>query len=561
MRNVKLLTTFLVGIVCSSSILYLPQQTVNDNVQLVAGFEHSLILHQNTVWTWGKYQDFNNESTYLSTPTITTNLDGVIAISEGCAANHTLAIKSDSTVWAWGNNEFGQVTGPESKNEAFPIKINKLKNIVQVAAGKSHSIALMSDGTVWTWGGNKYGQLGLGNEIDQNIVRKVPNLKGIIAIAAGANHTLALKDDGTVWTWGRNNVGQLGIGTTEMAIRPEKVLMFESVTAIAAGGYHNLVLTADGKVFAWGWNDYGQIGNGTDLNWKIPVEIEVEKVKMIRAGMLHSTILKNDGTVWAWGDNTFGQAADYKKDRIWQPRKINTLKNIQTISAGDLHNVALDKSGQVWTWGINKNERTNNSNLGENIPFVAFNINDLEARVYVTRYEDEYLKGEIKSPSIQIYGLEESREKGPFEIPISDNYLIDTMYHTIKIGEVLLEACPTEQALKKLTIHLTCNQDSLVQLTWNLNANDDDYYENFFLEKSYDGMKWTEVNEYLTIDKQAFETKFSILDKTISKKKNTFYRLKQLNCDEYYVYSNIIRTECFSSEMDGHFKSKFTVSI
>jgi len=561
MRQVKLFTIFFIGIFCIPSSLYAQQHyTEADDIQLVAAFEHSLILHTNTVWSWGKYQDFNNEFKNITVPTITTNLDGIISVSEGCTANHTLVIKNDSSVWAWGNNKYGQVAVQNSKNEAFPVKVRQLKNIIQVAAGKGHSVALMADGTVWTWGWNEFGQLGLGDDADQNVARKVPNLKDVKAIAAGATHTLALKKDGTVWAWGRNNVGQLGNGKTEMVIRPESVLILEKVTSIAAGAYHNLALTADGKVFAWGWNDYGQVGSEVNSDRMIPVAVAIDNVKLVRAGTLHSIILKKDGTVWAWGDNTFGQTAEYKKDRIQTPRKINTLKNIQTISVGDMHNLALDKDGEIWAWGMNDNGRLGNSKSNGTIPSAAFNVNNLTAKVYFANMDNTVSRSVSIPASMKIYGLEEIQQEGHFEIPIDDDYLIDTMYHTIKIGDVLLEACPTEQALKKLTIHLACNQDSLVKLTWNLSAADD-FYENFFLERSFNGMDWTEVETELVINIQAFETKFSIMDKMVFENKNTFYRLKQLNCDEDYVYSNIIKTGCFSNETDGHFKSKFTVSI
>lgn len=559
MSTIKIFTRFSIVVSCILMGLYAQAQSKTTQNQLVASFEQSLLLHNHTVWTWGKYQDFSNNWTDIVEPKITTNLDNIIAISEGCTASHTLAIKNDSTVWAWGSNEYAQVAPQNSKNEAFPVKISTLKEVIQVAVGKGHSVALKADGTVWVWGWNEYGQLGLGNTIDQSKVRKVPNLEGVVAIATGANHTLALKNDGTVWSWGRNNVGQLGTGTADFEIRPKRVLGIENVTAISAGGYHNLALTTQGKVFAWGWNSYGQIGNELASDAFLPTEVAVENIEKISAGTLHNVVLATDGTVWTWGDNTFGQVAFSKKAKISTPRKMHFLKEIQSISAGDMHNLALDKNGQVWAWGTNENGRLGTAEVNDYAPKAAFKIQDLVASTYFADFEEQETKGQILSPSIQLFGLE-NKNINPFEIPLTDDYLMDTMYHTIKIGDVLLESCPTEQVLKKLTIHLTCNQDSLVKLTWNLN-NNDDFYENFFVERSFDGINWNEVNEPLGIENKGFETSFSISDKTNAEYNNTFYRLKQLNCDEMYVYSNIIRTGCSSDKTDGLFKSKFTVSI
>jgi alpha-tubulin suppressor-like RCC1 family protein len=554
MNTLKSSTIFFI-ICCFSISLY--AQT--NQTQLTAAFENSLILHDNTVWTWGKYQDFNNEWQNMVEPEITSNLEDIVAVSEGCSANHILAIKNDSTVWAWGNNEYGQVAPQNSNNEAFPLKISRLKKVVQVGVGKGHSVALKSDGTVWVWGWNKYGQLGLGNIIDQSEVRKVPNLSDVIAISAGANHTLALKNDGTVWAWGRNNVGQLGKETEAIEIRPNRVLTLDNIIAISAGSYHNLALTETGKVFAWGWNSYGQTGSELTENSILPRVVAIETVKTISAGTLHNIVLKTDGTVWSWGDNTFGQVAFSKKSKITIPRKMYLLKDIESISAGDMHSLVLDKNGQIWSWGTNENGRLGTENIDQLAPNAAFNIYDLKAETFFTDL-DKSSKELTLSASIKIFGLEKKSTANPFEIPVTDDYLIDTMYHTIKIGNVLLEGCPTEQILKKLTIHLTCNQDSGVELTWNLN-NNDDFYENFFLERSFDGINWVEVNKPLNIEHQEFRTNFSILDRTNVPNKNTFYRLKQLNCEEMYVYSNIIRTGCSSNETDGLFKSKFTVSI
>jgi alpha-tubulin suppressor-like RCC1 family protein len=557
MNTSKLFTIFLVSIFCIATKNLYAQNT---KTQLTAAFEHSLVLHNNTVWTWGKYQDFNNEWQNMVKPKITSNLEDIVAISEGCMASHTLAIKKDSTVWAWGNNQYGQVAPQNSNNEAFPIKVTNLKKVIQVAVGKGHSVALKADGTVWIWGWNEYGQLGLGNVIDNSTISKVPNLSDVVAIAAGANHTLALKSDGTVWAWGRNNVGQLGTGTEAMDIRPSRVLTLENVTAISVGGYHNLALTKDGKVFAWGWNSYGQVRNELNENSVLPTVVAIENVKAISAGTLHNIALKTDGTVWSWGDNTFGQVGFSNKSKISAPQKIYLLKDIECISAGDMHSLALDKNGQVWAWGTNENGRLGTKKVDELAPSASFNIHELAVVTYFADFDQAEPENMFSSASIKIFGLEAKSSTNPFEIPITDDYLIDTMYNTIVIGDVLLEGCPTEQILKKLTIHLTCNQNPGVELTWNL-SNEDDFYEHFFLERSFDGINWIEVNEALSVERQEVETIFSILDKIDVPNKNTFYRLKQLNCDEIYVYSNIIRSGCSSNEADGFFKSKFTVSI
>jgi alpha-tubulin suppressor-like RCC1 family protein len=192
----------------------------------------------------------------------TAGLGNVTAISEGYG--HCLALKSDSTVFAWGDDSDGQCNVPAG-----------LSNVVAIAAGGYHSLALKSDGTVVGWGYNAYGQAYGGG------------LSGVAAISAGALHSLVLMSNGTVRAWGYNAQGQLNLpyGLT-------------NVMAIAAGGAHNLVLKTDGTVVAWGYDQKGQ----TD------VPAGLSNVVAVAAGGDHSLVLKSDSTVVAWGSNDYGES-------------------------------------------------------------------------------------------------------------------------------------------------------------------------------------------------------------------------------------------------------------
>lgn len=558
----KILFTFLgLGLLLMSFSLYSPQTKNQQKTQIIAAFQHSMILHNNQIWIWGKYKNFDANEEDILAPSITANLNDIVAVSEGPAARHILSIKSNGAVWALGDNKYGQVANFKSAFESFPVKVKGLDDVIQVTGGKGHSVALKSDGTVWTWGWNKNGQLGLDNTEDQTKVNKVPTLKNIIAISAGAKHTLALDKEGNVWAWGANKLGQLGLGTTEDAIHPKKITILKNIVSISAGSYHNIVQAADGKIFTWGWNNYGQVGNGTKLNWKIPVYIPLNDITSIKAGTLHCLALRKDGTVWAWGNNSFQQTADNHKQFIKIPSQIETLQNITSISAGDMHNVALDKYGKTWSWGLPNNGRLGNGDRQfREKPTIAFDINDLKGNNF---YADLDIKAKgiaIKAASFEIFGLKLRSATSSYEIPNSN--LIDTMYHMIKIGDdILLDKCPTEQALKSLDIHMVYNEDQSLSLSWTL-ANSDNYYINFFVEKSFDGINWIEIEEDLTILQNAEEkTDFLITDTKAAGHANIFYRLKELNCEDEYVYSNIIRTDQWLNETEGVFASKFTVSI
>jgi alpha-tubulin suppressor-like RCC1 family protein len=86
--------------------------------------------------------------------------------------------------------------------------------VTAIAAGFEHTLALKGDGTLWAWGGNRFGQLGISSTTNRSAPVQVAGLSGVTAIAAGSSHTVALKGDGTPWAWGEDNFGQLGIGGT-----------------------------------------------------------------------------------------------------------------------------------------------------------------------------------------------------------------------------------------------------------------------------------------------------------------------------------------------------------
>jgi len=137
-----------------------------------------------------------------------------------------------------------------------------LLNVVQVFSSNYHSLSLRGDGTVWAWGYNSYGQLGDGTTTTRPTPVQVSGLTGVQAIAGGYNYSLALKEDGTVWAWGDNYYGQLGDGTTTARLTPVQVSGLTGVQAIAGGYCHGLALRGGGTVWAWGRNNIGQLGDG-----------------------------------------------------------------------------------------------------------------------------------------------------------------------------------------------------------------------------------------------------------------------------------------------------------
>jgi alpha-tubulin suppressor-like RCC1 family protein len=124
-----------------------------------------------------------------------------------------------------------------------PIRVIGLRDVVVISAGLTHSLAVKSNGTVWTCGDNSFGQIGVGAvSLPYNFHVQVEGLEGVIAVAGGDAHSLALKSDGSIWVWGKNTNGQLGNGTYDDSYVPVRLSGLTNIVDIAAGGQQNFAL-------------------------------------------------------------------------------------------------------------------------------------------------------------------------------------------------------------------------------------------------------------------------------------------------------------------------------
>jgi alpha-tubulin suppressor-like RCC1 family protein len=161
----------------------------------------------------------------------------------------------------------GQIGDGSTTDRTSPVQVTGLTNVAHIAAGRFFSLAVKTDGTVWTWGENLYGQLGNGTLTDSHVPVQVSGLTGITSATAatGAFHCMAVKNDNTVWAWGRNTYGNLGDGTVTHRSTPVQMLGISDVIGLAAGTNFSLLFKTDGTFWGCGRNASGQLGDGTFL--------------------------------------------------------------------------------------------------------------------------------------------------------------------------------------------------------------------------------------------------------------------------------------------------------
>jgi len=261
---------------------------LNGVVAIAAGRSTGIALkNDGTVWAWGEntYGTLGDGNTNVSltsgssaTPVRVIGLTDSVSIA--LKRSHILALKSDGTVWAWGHNRAGQFGNGEATGDAnspgpVPVQVSDMSDPeATIATGYWHSMALKSDGTVWTWGDNEAGELCDGTLINQLTPEKITGLYDLSAIEGGEYYTISLKKDGTAWMCGNNSSGFLGIGEPkELISTPTVVTGLSDVIAITSGKYSPVVLKRDGTLWAWGFNNKGQLGDGTTTPGAAPVQV------------------------------------------------------------------------------------------------------------------------------------------------------------------------------------------------------------------------------------------------------------------------------------------------
>ncbi len=329
-------------------------------LKMAAGEAHVLgIRADGQIWSWGRnYQGQLGDGTTddRATPQKITIPGTALWSNIACGSGHSLALRADGTLWAWGANTNGQLGIGNTLDKSFPTQVGTLNTWAGVSCGANHTLAWRTDGTLYAWGSNSQGQLGDGTIGDRTAPVKIGTAQDWVEISCGAAHTVGRRAGGSLWAWGGNVSGQLGDNTTTRRLAPTRIGTASNWAGVGAGYSFSLGRRSDGTLWTWGNNDSGQLGNDTRVQSNVPQQVGTD-TDWAAASCGASCVIarKNDTWMWAWGDNSAGQLGDLTTlDRLLPVRTMLGPWNSVAVGAAC---VLAVRNESLWTWGTNDNEQ------------------------------------------------------------------------------------------------------------------------------------------------------------------------------------------------------------
>ncbi len=271
--------------------------------QVSAGYRATAAIKTDgSLWTWGyaAYGAIGRGSTAGNQTPSTIFAGGSNWKQVSCGNAFSAAIKTDGTLWTWGYGNSGRLGNNNTTNRSTPVTtFAGGTNWKQVSAGKNHAAAIKTDGTLWVWGNNLNARLGINDANDR--VTPVTTFAGGTnwkQVSGGDTFTGAIKTDGTLWVWGWNGSNNLGLGSGNTTIRLTPVTTFAGGTnwkSISCGVVMVMAIKTDGTLWTWGENGSRQLGNNNFNNVGTPITTFAggNNWKEARCGELFSTAIKS----------------------------------------------------------------------------------------------------------------------------------------------------------------------------------------------------------------------------------------------------------------------------
>jgi alpha-tubulin suppressor-like RCC1 family protein len=276
-----------------------------------------------------------------------------------------LAIKSDGTLWAWGDpNQANDLTSTGTAGGVFN-QLGVGSSWVSVAvAGWGTGYAIRNDGSLFTWGDNTFGQTGLNNaNANQSVLTQI-GTNSWNMISAGTGHVLAIRSDGTLWSWGNNNYGQIGLSNTNNYSSPVQIGT-SSWSAVYAGVISSFAIRIDGTLWAWGYNGGGILGDNTVVNKSAPVQIGTSSWGFISSvGNGHTAGIDVAGRLFAWGNNSNGELGDNTVVNKSSPVLVGSTFSWVAVATTLYTTTAIRTDGTMWSVGSGSTGLIGNNTTG-----------------------------------------------------------------------------------------------------------------------------------------------------------------------------------------------------
>ena len=322
------------------------------------------ILEDGSLYAWGRNlhgQLGIGDDMDRDTPTKVTAITGMI--KELITNNYynyysTYAIMEDGSLYAWGNNYYGQLGVGDKVNKNTPTLISGISDKIKTLKNNYQSIyAIAEDGLLYTWGSNgdcKLGIFNFGQDINAPKNVKLPNKVKELITSYSSAYTIL--EDGSLYAWGKNENGKLGVGkSTNTICTPEQVTGINGTIKKLITGSSVYALMEDGSLDAWGYNGSGQLGFGDEVDKNTPTKVNLPgKIKeLIKYSTSIYTILE-DGSLYVWGKNESSQLGVGDKVNRNTPTKVNLPSKIKELIIDSSSAYAILEDGSLYAWGKNE---------------------------------------------------------------------------------------------------------------------------------------------------------------------------------------------------------------
>lgn len=267
------------------------------------------------------------------------------------------AIKSDGTLWSWGDGNFGVLGQGNTTDYSSPVQIGSSTTWSSVNAMESTQCATNEAGELWSVGQNTGGEMGDGTNTAKSSLVQIGSLTDwptTVFDRGGSKSMMMIKPDGTWWDWGNNGSGRLGDGTTTVRSSPVQIGSLTTWVQGAQGIDNAGAIKNDGTLWTCGNNYYGALGNGASgggQNKSSPIQVAGTTWRQVDGSNQFMAAVRTDNTLWTWGLGQWGKTGHGNTTNYSSPVQVGSLTDWKSISLSTVSALAIKTDGTLWSWG------------------------------------------------------------------------------------------------------------------------------------------------------------------------------------------------------------------